>query len=76
MARALNDVELAELRAYIEVEGRDWKNTLQRTSWWRGEPAKDKRGKEYPSLYGLRNTHGYSWLATFKLPPVDSGGFF
>lgn len=66
--RKLTPDELAELTAWAAVEGRRWKDTLQRESWWRGIPARDKHGKEYPLLYGLRNTHGPSWLTAFRLP--------
>jgi hypothetical protein len=66
--RPLSVEEIAELRAYSSVEGRGWKDRLQTESWWRGIPARDKTGREYPLLYGLRNTHGPSWLVNFKLP--------
>jgi hypothetical protein len=68
---ALTDNETAELVAYASVEGRRWKDTLQRESWWRGIPARDKRGAEYPALYGLRNSHGPSWLVGYRLPKAE-----
>lgn len=67
MNRDLADYELQELRDFAAVEGRKWKDVLQKESWYRGIPARDKRGKEYPHLYGLRNSHGPSWLMNFKL---------
>jgi hypothetical protein len=66
--RPLFDYELAEIKEWAAVEGRMWKHTLQSESWWRGIPARDRKGKVYPHLYGLRNSHGPSWLITFKLP--------
>jgi hypothetical protein len=64
--------EVDEIRAFAKVEGRPWKSTLQRESWWRGLPAKDRNGKEYPSLYGLRNTHGPSWLMEYRIPKEET----
>lgn len=64
---ALTEQELSELRDFAAVEGRRWKSILEAESWWRGLPCKDKHGREYPELYGLRNTHGGAWLAKFKL---------
>ncbi|PWJ81489.1 hypothetical protein C7441_11021 [Pseudaminobacter salicylatoxidans] len=66
--RPLHPEELAELVTFASVEGRHWKDVLQRESWWRGIPARDKHGKEYPHLYGLRNSHGPTWLSKFRLP--------
>lgn len=65
---ALNGDQLSELLAWATVEGRNWKSSLQQHSWWRGIPARDKNGKEYPTLYGLRNTHGPSWLKDYRPP--------
>lgn len=57
------DVALQELRAYAAQEGRNWKDRLERDSWWRGLPVRD-----FPHLYGLRNSHGGAWLAAFRFP--------
>lgn len=64
----LTSDDIAELKEFAAVEGRKWKAVLQAESWWRGIPARDRKGREYPRLYGLRNTHGPSWLDGFKLP--------
>ena len=69
--RPLTETELREIKAFAAVEGRRWKDVLQRESWWRGLPCRDKSGTDYPTLYGLRNTHGPSWLDRFKLPKED-----
>jgi len=68
--RKLTPEELAQLQRWAAVEGRYWKDALQKESWWRGIPARDRRGESngYELLYGLRNTHGPSWLVNFKLP--------
>jgi hypothetical protein len=68
--RKLTPEELAQLQRWASVEGRRWKDTLQKESWWRGIPARDRHGESagYELLYGLRNTHGPSWLVGFKLP--------
>ncbi|MDX0762395.1 hypothetical protein GOD36_08950 [Sinorhizobium medicae] len=68
--RPLTKEELATLREFAAVEGRRWKDSMERY-WWRGLPVKDKNGKEYPYLYALRNTHGGLWLSRFKLPKED-----
>jgi hypothetical protein len=69
--RPLTDLELIELRTFADVEGKRWKHILQMEYWWRGIPVRDKHGCEYPTLYGLRNTHGPSWLQDFHLPKVE-----
>lgn len=66
--RPLEAAEIAELQAFAAVEGRKWKSILQAESWWRGLPARDKKGREYVYLYTLRNSHGPSWLADYRLP--------
>jgi hypothetical protein len=70
--RPLLPREVAEIRAFAAVQGRPWKAYLQRESWWRGLPAKDRNGKEYPSLYGLRNTHGPAWLMAYRIPKEET----
>lgn len=64
--------QLTELRAYAADIGRGWKANLEKESWWRGLPARGRRRKEYPSLYGLRNSHGPSWLTSFRFPKEDN----
>lgn len=66
--RELTEVEMIELLTFADVEGKNWKQVLQKESWWRGIPVRDRHGCEYPSLYGLRNTHGPTWLDKFRLP--------
>lgn len=66
--RQLTDEELDEIKRFAKVEGRKWKESLVTRSWWRGIPCRDKNGDEYQHLYGLRNTHGPSWLTNFRLP--------
>ena len=61
--RPLHNDELAQLRAYAEQEGRRWKTRLELDYWWRGLPVPG-----FPLLYGLRNSHGPSWLVAFRLP--------
>lgn len=63
--RPLTNEELAELTAFAKSEGRKWKHTLMYEYWMRGLPV---RG--FPLIYGLRNTHGPTWLDSFKLPKV------
>ncbi|QXN71591.1 hypothetical protein RCIROH_92 [Rhodobacter phage RcIroh] len=63
----LTEEQISELREFAAVEGRNWKAILEKESWWRGLPCRDKNGKEY-SLYNLRNSHGPTWLANFRFP--------
>lgn len=60
---ALTDIEMDELKRFAEQEGaKKWKQVLQKESWWRGLPVHG-----FPNLYGLRDTHGPTWLAQFVL---------
>jgi len=68
--RELLPEELEELQAFAAVEGRKWKDVMCWQYWMRGIPVKDRHGKVYGSLYGLRNTHGGQWLDKFKLPKL------
>jgi hypothetical protein len=53
------------LQRFAEQEGRLWKARL-RESWMRGQQP--NLGSETSVvLYALRNSHGPSWLADFKL---------
>lgn len=61
--RPLDAIELAELKAFADQEGRRWKDVLNYEYWFRGLPV---RG--FPSLYGLRNSHGPTWLDRFRFP--------
>ena len=58
MKRPLTTEELKALEAFAEYAGHDWK--LQLMYAWR-------RGAFPGIIHGLRNTHGPSWLAEFKL---------
>lgn len=64
---AVSAEQMAELSAFASVNGRKWKDDILYNYWMKGIPVRDKRGVEYPSLYGLRNTHGPSWLSALKL---------
>jgi hypothetical protein len=50
-----------------ELIGRNWKHTLA-TNYWPEANVDPKQGLAHPELHFLRNTHGPSWLARFKLP--------
>ena len=50
------------LRAYAAKHGRRWKSTLNNV--WMGGPPYDDGG----ILRGLRNSHGPTWLLTYRLP--------
>lgn len=66
--RALTAEEQDQIEAFALVEGRKWKDVMTWQYWMRGIPVRDRTGKEYPALYGLRNTHGGTWLHRFRLP--------
>lgn len=57
---------LAALRCYAAKHGRAWKSKLRDA--WMGLPPHDDGG----FLRALRNTHGPSWLVSFKFPPAIS----
>lgn len=59
----ITDEQMAELRAFAAQEGHKWKDVMAYEYWWKGLPV---RG--FPTLYGLRNTHGNSWLVGFRFP--------
>jgi hypothetical protein len=59
----IDDETLAQLRAFSSKNGRKWKETLTMDYWMRGEPVPG-----FNKLYGLRNTHGSSWLCSFRFP--------
>jgi hypothetical protein len=59
--------ELAQLQAFAAQEGRKWKQVLMYDYWYRGLPV---RG--FPLLYGLRNSHGPSWLDGLRLPKQEA----
>ncbi|WP_019087637.1 hypothetical protein [Komagataeibacter europaeus] len=59
----LDPEEIKELKEFAAQEGRNWKQVLEKESWWRGLPMHG-----FPLLYGLRNSHGPSWLRSFRLP--------
>ncbi len=51
--------QITAIRAYQKSKGRNWKQNLS-LDWQSGNIA--------GSLYSLRNTHGPSWLQSFRLP--------
>lgn len=55
----LTTVQLECLQDFARANGRQWKAAL-RDCWMRSTAS--------PTLHQLRNTHGPSWLATFRLP--------
>ena len=59
--------QIAALQAYAAKHGRTWKSTLQNA--WMGGPPYDDTG----ILRGLRNSHGPSWLVSYRLSKVDHG---
>ncbi|WP_313606820.1 hypothetical protein [Rhizobium sp.] len=61
-----DDQEVA-LREYAVRHGRRWKSIL--SDVWMGGPPHDDGG----ILRGLRNTHGPTWLQSYRLPKADMG---
>lgn len=45
---------------------REWKASLRR-DWYRGGTDVSGMASQYHILHGLRNTHGQTWLAHYKL---------
>ncbi|MQW86378.1 hypothetical protein [Sinorhizobium saheli] len=67
----LDPEEEQALQAYAAKHGRRWKTILNRV--WMGEPPRDDAG----TLRRLRNSHGPSWLQSYRLPRAaspDKGG--
>lgn len=64
---ALTDDQEAALREYAVRHGRRWKSILSHV--WMGGPPYDDGGV----LRGLRNTHGPTWLQSYRLPKADMG---
>jgi hypothetical protein len=56
---ALTQAQIAVLQDFARANGRNWKSAL-RDLWMRAAAG--------PTLHDLRNTHGPSWLANFRLP--------
>ncbi|MBX4962656.1 hypothetical protein HJA92_14205 [Rhizobium binae] len=54
------------LQAYAARHGRRWKSILNRV--WMGEPPHDNAG----TLRRQRNSHGPSWLQSYRLPRAES----
>jgi hypothetical protein len=64
MNAQLTQQQIWALQQFARVHGRTWKSAL-RARWERGNWLSD----EYASdLQTLRNTHGPSWLARFRMP--------
>lgn len=59
MNKPLTEEELAAVIKYAKANGRSWKNKL-RSDWM--------NCRTEGVLHRLRNTHGPSWLAKFRLP--------
>lgn len=55
----------AALQAYAARHGRRWKSILNNA--WMGGPPRDDGGL----LRGLRNSHGPTWLQSYRLPKPD-----
>lgn len=70
--RELTTEEIAALEAFASEYGRTWKSTLSDTYWYNARIfyARGNYDDSRPGalLHGLRNSHGPSWLAGFKLP--------
>ncbi|MET3757087.1 MULTISPECIES: hypothetical protein [Rhizobium] len=62
----LSAEEEQALQAYAAEHGRRWKNILNRV--WMGEAPHDDAG----TLRRLRNSHGPSWLQSYRLPRAGS----
>ncbi|QDG94760.1 hypothetical protein NIBR502774_18110 (plasmid) [Rhizobium sp. NIBRBAC000502774] len=58
----LTDEQKLALQTYAARHGRRWKSVLNNA--WMGEAPYD----DGPVLRGLRNTHGPSWLVSYRLP--------
>ncbi|AGS24575.1 hypothetical protein [Rhizobium etli] len=58
----LTDEQQAALQAYAAKHGRRWKSILSNA--WMGGPPHDDGGV----LRGLRNSHGPTWLQSYRLP--------
>lgn len=63
----LNHDQEAALQAYAAKHGRRWKSIL--SDVWMSRPPHDDGGL----LRGLRNTHGPSWLQSYRLPKAVMG---
>ena len=61
--RALTETEIAQLHEFAVQNGTGWKEALCFKFWMKGLPVPD-----FELLYGLRNSHGPSWLNDYKLP--------
>lgn len=64
----LSDDQKAALQAYADRHGRRWKSILSEV--WMGGPPHDDGG----ILRGLRNTHGPTWLQSYRLPKSALAG--
>ncbi len=63
-----SDDQKAALQAYADRHGRRWKSIISEV--WMGGPPHDDGG----ILRGLRNTHGPTWLQSYRLPKAALGG--
>jgi hypothetical protein len=62
MATTLTQEQLATLKTFAAKHGRNWK-TVARDIWDHANPTTDLD----VAIYCLRNTHGPSWLTSFRL---------
>lgn len=52
-----------DIRRFAAENGRGWKDRLCERSWWPSRPL-----PRFPTLYGLRNSHGGEWLDRYHIP--------
>jgi len=64
---ALDDEQVSACQAYAAKHGRRWKSILN--SVWMGCPPHDDGG----ILRALRNSHGPTWLQSYRLPHRSAG---
>ena len=75
--RPLTAQELEALQTFAKEQGRTWKSKLSDTYWYNARIWEEWNGMECSKdkgylLHSLRNTHGPSWLADFKLPKMEA----
>ena len=68
---AVTPAQLKALRGFAGYYGRGWKITL-RFCWENGWTTTDRIIVDTAELQRLRNSHGPSWLVSFRLPRGES----
>lgn len=63
------EAQLAAIQQYAAENGRTWKDSL-RTDWMSARAQIN--GESSPELQQVRNNFGPAWLATYKLPTIES----